>query len=39
VDIVLAFCRHPSVDAQADLVERYATALGVDEQKRTPGRP
>jgi hypothetical protein len=36
--IVLEFCRHPSVEAQADLVERYATALGVDEQMQTVAR-
>ena len=36
--IVLEFCRHPSVEAQADLVERYAAALGVDEQMQTVAR-
>jgi hypothetical protein len=36
--IVLEFCRHPAVEAQADLVEQYAAALGVDEQMQTVAR-
>lgn len=29
--VVLEFCRHPYDEAQADLVEEYVAALGVDE--------
>ncbi|CAB4674099.1 unannotated protein [freshwater metagenome] len=29
--VVLEFCRHPYDEAQADLVEKYVGALGVDE--------
>jgi hypothetical protein len=36
--IVLEFCRHPAVEAQADRVEQYAAALGIDEHMQTVAR-
>jgi ubiquinone biosynthesis protein Coq4 len=36
--IVLELCRHPALPEQADLVDRYAAALGVDERMQAVAR-
>lgn len=36
--IVLELCRHPAIEAQADAVEAYATALGIHDEMQTVAR-